>query len=120
MPSGYESPRVPLLRFTSPEEGYCIERDTEVAPASVHGEGATWLPKFDYHLDESDPDVAVLRRHERERASWRPQKRTTRSWSRRSRTAWTPRKTKSKLGSELLKTPLERSSQNSSSTRFGE
>ena len=64
MPSGYESPRVPLLRFTSPEEGYRIERDAEVAPASVHGEGATWLPKFDYHLDESDPDVAVLRRQD--------------------------------------------------------
>jgi hypothetical protein len=55
---------VPLLRFTSPEERYRIERDTEVAPASVHGEGATWLPKFDYHLDESDPDVAVLRRQD--------------------------------------------------------
>ena len=64
MPSGYESPRAPLLRFPSPEEGYRIERDTEVAPASVHGEGATWLPKFDYHLDESDPDVAVLRRQD--------------------------------------------------------
>ena len=22
------------------------------------------LPKFDYHLDESDPDVLVLRRHD--------------------------------------------------------
>ncbi len=22
------------------------------------------LPKFDYHLDESDPDVVVLRRHD--------------------------------------------------------
>ena len=64
MPSGYEPPRAPLLRFPSPEEGYRIERDTEVAPASVHGEGATWLPKFDYHLDESDPDVAVLRRQD--------------------------------------------------------
>jgi hypothetical protein len=64
VPSGYESPHVPLLRFTSPEEGYRMERDVEVAPASVHGEGATELPKFDYHLDESDPDVAVLRRQD--------------------------------------------------------
>ena len=63
MPGGDESPRVPLLRFTSPEEGYLIERDDEVAPASVPGEGE-WLPKFDYHLDESDPDVAVLRRQD--------------------------------------------------------
>jgi hypothetical protein len=64
VPSGYESPRVPLPRFTSPEEGYRIERDAEVAPASVHGEGATGLPKFDYYLDESHPDVAVLRRQD--------------------------------------------------------
>jgi hypothetical protein len=54
---------VPLLRFTSPEEGDRIERDAEVATASVHGE-EKWLPKFDYHLDESDPDVAVLRRQD--------------------------------------------------------
>ena len=64
MPSGYESPRVPLLRFPSPEEGYRIEGDGEVDPASVHGEGATDLPKFDDYLDESDPDVAVLRRQD--------------------------------------------------------
>jgi hypothetical protein len=64
VPSGYETPHVPLLRFTSPEEAYRMERDVEVALASVHGEGATELPKFDYHLDESDPDVAVLRRQD--------------------------------------------------------
>jgi hypothetical protein len=23
-----------------------------------------WLPKFDYYLDESDPDIAVLRRQD--------------------------------------------------------
>ena len=27
-------------------------------------EEAPLLPKFDYHLDESDPDVAVLRRQD--------------------------------------------------------
>lgn len=27
-------------------------------------EGAPLLPKFDYHLDESDPDVVVLRRQD--------------------------------------------------------
>ena len=64
MPSGYKSPHVPLLRFTSPEEEYRLERDVELAPASVPGEGATQLPKFDYYLDESDPDVAVLRRQD--------------------------------------------------------
>jgi hypothetical protein len=41
-------------------EGYRIGRDAEVALPSVHAEGKR-LPKFDYHLDESDPDVAVLR-----------------------------------------------------------
>jgi hypothetical protein len=64
VPSGDKSPHVPLLRFTSPEEEYRLERDVELAPASVPGEGATQLPKFDYHLDESDPDVAVLRRQD--------------------------------------------------------
>jgi hypothetical protein len=52
------------------------------------------LPKFDYNLDESDPDVVVLRRQDsafvaafsargatRGRASWRPPKRTTASSS---------------------------------------
>jgi hypothetical protein len=52
------------MGLTLPEEGYLIERDAEVAPASFHGEGATELPKFDYHLDESAPDVAVLRRQD--------------------------------------------------------
>ena len=47
------------------------------------------LPKFDYYLDESDPDVVVLRRQDgtfaaalsargpRRRASWRLPKKTT-------------------------------------------
>jgi hypothetical protein len=51
------------MGLTSPE-GYRIERDAEVGPAGFHGEGATGLSKFDYHLDESDPDVAVLRRQD--------------------------------------------------------
>ena len=49
------------------------------------------LPKFDYYLDESDPDIVVLRRQDgsfvaafsargpRGRVSWRPPERTTRS-----------------------------------------
>ncbi len=60
------------------------------------------LPKFDYHLDESDPDVAVLRRQDGSfvaafsaggppgKASSRPPRRTTRpcSGSTRARWAW--------------------------------
>jgi hypothetical protein len=30
----------------------------------VSEEGALLLPRFDYHLDESDPDVVVLRRQD--------------------------------------------------------
>jgi hypothetical protein len=49
------------------------------------------LPKFDYYIDESDPDIVVLRRQDgsfvapsalggpRGRVSWRPPKRTIRS-----------------------------------------
>jgi len=51
------------MGLTSPEQRYSIERDAEVAPSGVHGEGKG-LPKFDYHLDASDPDVAVLRRQD--------------------------------------------------------
>ena len=51
------------MGLTSPEESYRIERDAQVAPSGVHGEGKG-LPKFDYHLDASDPDVAVLRRQD--------------------------------------------------------
>ena len=51
------------MGLTSPEQRYGIERDAEVAPSGVHGEGKG-LPKFDYHLDASDPDVAVLRRQD--------------------------------------------------------
>ena len=51
------------MGLTSPER-YSIVLDAEVAPAGFHGEGATGLPKFDYHLDESDPDVALLRRQD--------------------------------------------------------
>ena len=47
------------------------------------------LPKFDYYLDESDPDILVLRRQDgafaaafsaqgpRGRVSWRPPRKTT-------------------------------------------
>jgi hypothetical protein len=47
------------------------------------------LPKFDYYIDKSDPDVVVLRRQDgsfvaafsargpREKVSWRPPRRTT-------------------------------------------
>jgi hypothetical protein len=50
------------MASTSPD-GYLLERDAEMA--SVGGPGK-WkrLPKFDYHLDEHDPDVVVLRRQD--------------------------------------------------------
>ena len=51
------------MGLTSPEQWYRIERDAEVAPSDVHEEGKG-LPKFNYHLDASDPDVAVLRRQD--------------------------------------------------------
>ena len=42
---------------------YLLERDAEVASVGGSGE-RKGLPKFDYHLDESDPDVLVLRRQD--------------------------------------------------------
>ena len=42
---------------------YLLERDAEVASVGGPGERKD-LPKFDYHLDESDPDVVVLRRQD--------------------------------------------------------
>jgi hypothetical protein len=43
-------------------DGHLLERGAE---ASVGGPGERkGLPKFDYHLEESDPDVVVLRRQD--------------------------------------------------------
>jgi hypothetical protein len=42
---------------------YLLERDAEVACVGGPGE-RKGLPKFDYHLDEHDPDVVVLRRQD--------------------------------------------------------
>ena len=39
---------------------HLLERDAEVAYVGGPGE-RKGLPKFDYHLDEHDPDVVVLR-----------------------------------------------------------
>ena len=36
----------------------------EVRERPTAGEEAPLLPKFDYHLDESDPDLVVLRRQD--------------------------------------------------------
>ena len=44
-------------------DGHLLERDAEVTSVGSHGE-RKGLPKFDYHLDKSDPDVAVLRRQD--------------------------------------------------------
>jgi hypothetical protein len=70
-------------------DGYLLERDAEVASVGGLGE-RKGLPKFDYYLDKSDPDVVVLRRQDgafvaafsarrttREGASWRPPRRIT-------------------------------------------
>ena len=48
---------------------YLLECDAEVASVAGPGE-RKGLPKFDYNLDESDPDVVVLRRQEAR--SWPP------------------------------------------------
>ena len=40
-----------------------LERDAEVACVGGPGQ-RKGLPKFDYHLDEHDPDVLVLRRQD--------------------------------------------------------
>jgi hypothetical protein len=42
---------------------YLLERDADVASVGGSGE-RKGLPKFDYHLDEHDPDVVVLRRQD--------------------------------------------------------
>ena len=40
-----------------------LKRDVDMASVGGSGE-RKGLPKFDYHLDESDPDVVVLRRQD--------------------------------------------------------
>lgn len=42
---------------------YLLERDADVVSVGGPGE-RKGLPKFDYHLDEHDPDVVVLRRQD--------------------------------------------------------
>jgi len=42
---------------------YLLEHDADMACVGGSGE-RKGLPKFDYHLDESDPDVLVLRRQD--------------------------------------------------------
>ena len=67
------------------EGGFALsDREPQSQPSGA--QGPEWLPKFDYYLDESDPDVVVLRRPGRHvrgrlsasgvagRASSRPQK----------------------------------------------
>jgi len=44
-------------------ERYLLERDADVASVGGPGE-RKGLPRFDYHLDEHDPDVVVLRRRQ--------------------------------------------------------
>ena len=36
----------------------------EVEPSRKSNVGGKMLPRFDYYLDESDPDIAVLRRQD--------------------------------------------------------
>jgi hypothetical protein len=37
------------------------DREPEIQPSGAEGQG---LPKFDYYLDEADPDIVVLRRQD--------------------------------------------------------
>jgi hypothetical protein len=38
------------------------DREPQSQPSGP--QGPEWLPKFDYYIDESDPDVLVLRRQD--------------------------------------------------------
>ena len=38
------------------------DREPQSQPSGA--QGPEWLPKFDYYLDESDPDVVILRRQD--------------------------------------------------------
>jgi hypothetical protein len=38
------------------------DREPQSQPSGA--QGPEWLPKFDYYLDESDPEVLVLRRQD--------------------------------------------------------
>ena len=38
--------------------------DKEPQSQPSGAQGPEWLPKFDYYLDESDPDVVILRRQD--------------------------------------------------------
>ena len=45
------------------EGGFALsDREPQSQPSGA--QGPEWLPKFDYYLDESDPDVVVLRRQD--------------------------------------------------------
>ena len=56
----------PFGHSRTPEKEWVLDRgharQGKSVRASMEGEGL--LPKFDYHLDESDPDVVVLRRQD--------------------------------------------------------
>ena len=38
------------------------DREPQSQPSGA--QGPEWLPKFDYYLDESDPDTVILRRQD--------------------------------------------------------
>jgi hypothetical protein len=45
------------------EGGFALsDREPQSQPSGA--QGPEWLPKFDYYIDESDPDVLVLRRQD--------------------------------------------------------
>jgi hypothetical protein len=57
-------PRVSRERLARVYEGGFALSDREPQSQASGAQGPEWLPKFDYYLDESDPDVVVLRRQD--------------------------------------------------------
>jgi hypothetical protein len=57
-------PRVSRERLARVYEGGFASSDREPQSQASGAQGPEWLPKFDYYLDESDPDVVVLRRQD--------------------------------------------------------
>ena len=87
------------------------------------------FPSFEYYLDESDPDIVVLRRQDgfsaigatrepRGKALSKPPARTTRRWLRRTRAIW-PRSPKSATAPERRTLPIHRSAWKSYCPKFG-
>lgn len=57
-------PRVSRERLARVYEGGFALSDREPQSQPSGAQGPEWLPKFDYYIDESDPDTVILRRQD--------------------------------------------------------